>query len=91
MCRARRFSSGTIADRDIQVAVIRMAGLRRRIEAQITQWVDVAGKPDPEDFARGPLERGVAVVGVDPLDEHGMTHDRARGRIDNRGGGIPKA
>src|SRR5438552_7352885 len=82
-----RLSACAVADSYIKVAVIVLAGLRRRIEHQIPDRV-IAVVADSQDLASCAFERGVPNVAVRPFDDDGFEVRLYGRRIDGRSDGI---
>ena len=61
-------SARAVADRNIEVTVIVLTGLRRGVEDQIADGM-ISIVADPQDFARAALERRISDVVIRPFND----------------------
>jgi hypothetical protein len=61
-----------VADREVQVAVVAVAGLGGRVEVDLLDAVDLAAEPDSQHLAVGAGERVRGRVGGLPLVDHAV-------------------
>src|SRR5580692_10479401 len=88
MSSTRRFSLSAVAHRNVEVAVVFVAGPGQWVKNGVSHRM-IAIKPHSQKFACSALEGGIPNVGVGPFNEDRLKMGRAGRRNDRRRGGVP--